>query len=108
MDLNASRQPTQPALDGVLIYRRAPNAQASTNGKGEIDINGGANLKLDGAVYAPTSWVTMSGGGATSPASCNIFVVHSLEFRGNSNLSTEGCSRYGTATSSMRVAKLVE
>ena len=86
VDLNAGRQTAQPLLDGVLLYRHAPNAQPNQNGKGEIDINGGANVRLDGAIVAPTSWVTMGGNGATDPESCNVFVVHSMEFRGNANL----------------------
>ena len=106
--LNASAQPTQPALDGVLLYRHAPNATAAQNGKGEIDINGGANLRLDGAIVAPTSWVTVGGNAATDPRSCNVFVVHSIEFRGTSNLGAEGCKLYGTNTAVPRMARLVE
>ena len=68
----------------------------------------GNNVKLDGAILAPTSWVTMGGSGATSPDSCNLFIVHSMEFRGNSNLSTAGCALYGTATSTPRMPRLVE
>lgn len=41
-----------------------------------------------------------------TPSSCNVFVVYSPEFTGNTTLTTEGCARYGAATSSMRVAKL--
>ena len=108
IDLNASAQPTQPDLDGVLIYRHAPYATAAQTGKGEIDINGGANVRLDGAVVAPTSWVTMAGNGATDPQSCTIFVVHSMEFRGNTNLGVGGCDLYGTKTSVPRMARLVE
>jgi Flp pilus assembly protein TadG len=108
IDLNASAQPTQPDLDGVLIYRHAPYATAAQTGKGEIDINGGANVRLDGAIVAPTSWVTMGGNGATDPKSCNVFVVHSMEFRGNANLSAAGCDFYGTNTAVPRMARLVE
>jgi Flp pilus assembly protein TadG len=108
IDLNAGRQTAQPLLDGVLIYRHAPNAQANQNGKGEIDINGGANVRLDGAIVAPTSWVTMGGNGATDPTSCNVFVVHSMEFRGNAHLSAAGCDFYGTRTTVPRMPRLVE
>ncbi len=108
IDLNASQQSSEPALDGVLLYRHAPNAQASQNGKGEIDINGGANVRLDGAIVAPTSWVTMGGNAATDPKSCNIFVVHSIEFSGGSSLSAEGCHLYGAAASAPRVPRLVQ
>jgi Flp pilus assembly protein TadG len=108
VELKAGRQGAQPILDGVLLYRHAPNAQANQSGKGEIDINGGANVRLDGAIVAPTSWVTMGGGGATDPRSCNIFVVHSMQFRGNSNLSAAGCDLYGTKTSTPRIPRLVE
>lgn len=106
--LNASRQAKVPELDGVLIYRRAPNATPNQNGHGEIDINGGANVRLDGAIVAPTSWVTMGGNGATDPRSCNNFVVHSMEFRGTSNLSVSGCSLFGTATNTPRMPRLME
>jgi hypothetical protein len=108
VDLNAGRQTAQPLLDGVLIYRLAPYAQASQDGKGEIDINGGANVRLDGAIVAPTSRVTMGGSGATDPASCNVFVVHSMKFRGNSSLSAAGCDFYGTRTTVPRIPRLVE
>ena len=106
--LNASRQTAQPLLDGVLIYRHAPGAQANQVGKGEIDINGGASLKLDGAIVAPTSWLTMAGGGRTDPAACNLFVVHSVEFRGNSSLSAGGCKNFGVKDMLPRMPRLVE
>ena len=108
VNLHASRQSTAPTLDGVVIYRRAPNAVPNQSGKGDIDINGGANLRLDGAIVAPTSWVTMGGNGATDPRSCNNFAVHSMEFRGNSNLSVSGCGLYGTATNTPRMPRLME
>jgi hypothetical protein len=106
--LKAGRQTAQPLLDGVLVYRLAPYAQPSQNGKGEIDINGGAAVRLDGAIVAPTSRVTMGGSGATDPTSCSIFVVHSMEFLGNSNLSAAGCDLYGTKTSTPRMPRLLE
>lgn len=108
IDLNASRQTAQPLLDGVLIYRHAPNAQAIQTGKGEIDINGGARIRLDGAIVAPTSWMTMGGSGSTDPTSCNIFLVHSAEFRGNSSLSTGGCESLGVKSMLPRMPRLVE
>lgn len=106
--LNAGRQLLQPAFDGVLIYRHAPGAVASQNGKGEIDINGGANLRLNGAVVAPTSWVTMGGNAATGPDTCTVFISHSMSFSGTSNLSVEGCDMYGTKTGVPRMPRLVE
>lgn len=105
--LNASTQTAQPLLDGVLIYRHAPNAQPSQNGKGEIDINGGANVRLDGAIVAPTSWMTMSGGGSTDPTSCNLFLVHSVEFRGNSEMGVQGCKSLGVKDSLPRMPRIV-
>ena len=65
-------------------------------------------MRLDGAIVAPTSWVTMGGSGATDPTSCNVFVVHSMEFRGNANLSAAGCDLYGTQTTVPRIPRLVE
>jgi Flp pilus assembly protein TadG len=108
VDLNAGRQAAQPLLDGVLLYRHAPNAQPNQSGKGEIDINGGANVRVNGAIVAPTSWVTMGGSGATDPESCTVFVVHSMEFRGNANLGVAGCGLYGTQTGVLRIPRLVE
>jgi hypothetical protein len=108
IDLHAGKQPSEPRLDGVLIYRHAPDAQPSQNGRGEIDINGGATMKLNGAIVAPTSWVTMAGSGATDPNACNVFIVHSMEFRGNTGLSAEGCHFYGTDAGMPRIPRLVE
>ncbi len=107
IDLSAGDQSVD-VLDGVLIYRHAPNAQPSQTGHGEIDINGGASMKLNGAIVAPTSWVTMGGNGATDPTACNIFVVHSMEFRGTSNLSAQGCNLYGTKTDVPRIVRLTQ
>lgn len=108
IDLHAGLQPLQTRLDGVLIYRQPSNAATSTNGKGEININGSAKVKLDGAIVGTDSRVTMSGSGATSDKSCNIFVVHSMEFSGNSELSAAGCDLYGTKRSEPRMPRLVQ
>ena len=108
IDLNASLQPSQSALDGVLIYRHNPGGTPSTTANGDISILGGGNVRLDGAVVGPTSSLTMGGNGATDPASCNVLVVASAELRGTSNLSVAGCGRYGTMTSVPRMARLVQ
>jgi hypothetical protein len=108
IDLNASLQPAQTALDGVLIYRHKSGGTPSTTANGDISIQGGANVRLDGAVVGPTSSLTMTGNGATDPASCNVFVVASAEFKGTSNLSVAGCGHYGTTTSVPRMARLVK
>jgi hypothetical protein len=108
IDLNASLQPTMPALDGVLIYRHDPNGTPAATSRAEIKITGGAGLRLDGAVVAPTSAMSMGGNAATSPDTCNIFVVATVEFQGNASLSADGCDMYGTARNTPRIPRLVQ
>lgn len=106
IELNASSQPTQPELNGVVIYRHNPGGSPAN--KAEIDFSAGATVKLNGAVVAPNSGMSMGGNSATSPQSCNIFVVATTEFKGNTHLSAEGCDMYGTARNVPRIARLVE
>lgn len=108
--LNASVQ-TTTALNGVLFYRHDPNGQVrgrGNNGKCDFDAGAGATLRLDGAIVAPNSCASMGGNSATDPNSCNVFVVASMEFSGNSSLSAEGCRFYGTETPTPRIVRLVE
>lgn len=108
--LNASRQ-ADPALDGVLIYSHDPNGQQSGNGGGrnDIDFNAGSTVRLDGAVVSFTSRLRFTGGAATDADSCTVFVVASMELKGNSglNLAASGCGLYATKTSAPRIARLL-
>lgn len=108
--LNASRQ-RDPALDGVLIYSHDPNGHQSGSGGGrnDIDFNAGSNVRLDGAIVSFTSRLRLTGGAATYPDSCTMFVVASMELKGNSalNLAAEGCDLYATKASATRIARLV-
>ena len=110
IDLNAGSQSSDPALDGVLIYRHDPKGQPAQGSHGEIDFHAGATVNLDGAVVAPTTHVTMGGNAATDPQgrSCNIFVVGTIDFSGGSSLSAAGCDMYGTKASVPRIPRLVQ
>lgn len=108
--LNASRQ-ADPALDGVLIYSHDPNGHQSGNGGGrnDLDFNAGSNVRLDGAVISFTSRLRFTGGAATDANSCTLFVVASMELKGNAslNLAAAGCSLYATKTPTPRIARLM-
>lgn len=109
--LNASRQ-ADSSLDGVLIYSHDPYGTQSGNGGGrnDIDFNAGSRVRLDGAVVSFTSRLRLTGGAATDANSCTVFVVASMELKGNSglNLAAAGCDLYGTKTSATRIPRLVQ
>lgn len=104
--INASRQLSEPDLDGVAIYRHHPNGTPGNNA--EIDFGAGATVDINGAVVAPTSAMSMGGNAAAGPTSCNMFVVASAEFKGGTSLGAAGCDLYGTKTSTPRMARLVQ
>jgi hypothetical protein len=122
--LNASVQTSEARLNGVVIWRHNPNGVPNNS---DIDLSGGANMRLDGALVAPTSGMTMGGNSAAGGSStgsgkkscipaasnppkpvCNMFVVGSMEMKGNTSLSVSGCSSYGTSPNAARIARLVE
>jgi hypothetical protein len=94
--------------DNVVFYL-APGVQFRFNGTATIDfsapstgpfagililgdrdsvnvshlINGNAGSQLDGAIYAPSSHLTLSGNAATSGNGCTQIVTGTVEFTGN-------------------------
>ena len=106
VDLFAGRQPLHPDLDGVVIYRQ-PSRNGTSQGTG-IDVSAGATLNLDGAVVGSDTRVTMGGNSSTGDQRCNVFIVASMDFSGNSNLSAQGCDLIGTKTSASRMVRLVQ
>ncbi len=138
--LNASAQPLERRLDGVVIWRHNPGGTPDNT---DIDLRGGADLRLDGALVAPTSGISLGGNSAAAGAStssgkssksggdqgtkpscnqadavadptklpkpvCNLFVVGSMELRGNTSLAVDGCSDYNAELGTPRIARLVE
>jgi Flp pilus assembly protein TadG len=87
--LNLS-SPASGTYKGVLFYRdrRASNI--------EIKINGGAESRLTGALYFPTSDITYAGH-ADMRVECLQMVGQILKFRGSANISNQ-CPTNGSAS----------
>lgn len=83
--------PTSGTYQNVLFYRdrRAANV--------EIKINGGSDMAIQGALYFPTSDVTITGG-AGFQTRCLQIIGQILRFRGNSNIENS-CPQGGSAAS---------
>ncbi len=69
-------------------------------------------MRLNGALVAPTSGMSMGGNSDSAPGGdkprCNVFVVASMELKGNTSLSAAGCDTYGTNVNQPRIARVVE
>jgi len=92
---------------GLIIYR---DARASNNGpQNEVQLNGGASMRLTGAVYLPTSDVQVNGNSGTNYSSCMAIIGYALNFSGNSDtrVDVSGCTGV-TDVPAVRVARLVE
>lgn len=66
---------------GVLFYR---DTRATNNN--DVTINGGAASSLSGAMYFPTTSVTINGNSST--AGCTLIVASVMSFSGNGSTST--------------------
>ncbi len=85
----APSDPTHPFV-GVLIYqdRRATSTQANK-------LNGGSNMTLTGAIYAPAQPAEWSGNNGSATASCTRLIARSITFIGNSFFNNAGCAEMG-------------
>ena len=77
------------ALNGVLIDDQAQN-DANPN-KIAVNINGGGNVKLGGAMYFPHADVSWGGTAANDLTTCSMVIANTLTINGNAYLSTNGC-----------------
>jgi hypothetical protein len=108
-DLRAPTTPLIPgfaASDGLLFYR---DARATNNGpQKEVQLNGGASLRLNGGMYFPTSDVVMNGR-ADVESTCLSLVGFRLSFSGTSDtdLDVSGCQGYAPYPT-IRTVRLVE
>jgi Flp pilus assembly protein TadG len=77
LDLSA---PTSGPYEGLLIF-------GSRNSTGvSHTINGNVGSTLDGAIYAPTSHLTVSGSAQTSANGCTQFVTGTVTFTGSGSI----------------------
>ncbi|HYG48557.1 MAG TPA: Tad domain-containing protein [Allosphingosinicella sp.] len=85
---------------GVLFYRdrRAANI--------EIKINGGAESKLTGALYFPTSDITFAGN-AGMETNCLQMVGQKLKFRGGATITNECLDEFGADSFKQTVVRLI-
>lgn len=92
--------PDSGTYKGVLFYRdrRASNI--------EIKINGGANSKLSGAMYFPTSDITYAGN-SSMDVECLQMVGQKLKFRGGATITNNCSSNPGAGGFNQVVIRLV-
>ena len=93
--------PTTGPTQGLIFFqdRQAPAGGANT-------FNGGANLRLSGAVYFPNQTVTFTGGASTSENGCTQLIAGSLNFEGGSVFGMN-CDRTGVKLAGGRPPRLV-
>ena len=98
-DLTLS-SPDSGEYKGVLFYRdrRASNI--------EIKINGGADMAFTGAMYMPSSDITLTGA-AGMDVDCLQMVGQKLKFRGNASISNECPANSGADSFRQVVVRLV-
>jgi hypothetical protein len=106
------RGPTAPLVpghsesSGLLFYR---DARATNNGsQKEVQLNGGATLKLNGGMYFPTSDLVMNGNSDVG-STCLSLVAYRLSFSGNTDtdLDVSGCVGFAPYPT-IRTVRLVE
>jgi hypothetical protein len=103
----ASLVPGVPEGRGVLLYR---DARATNNGpQNELKLNGGADMRLEGAIYLPTSDVQVNGNSGASSSGCMPIVGFALSFSGTADtrVDVSGCGN-AVPRPQLRVARLVE
>ncbi|MBX9701436.1 MAG: hypothetical protein K2X74_18525 [Acetobacteraceae bacterium] len=99
--------PGVPEGKGVVLYR---DGRASNNGpQNEVRLNGGASMRLIGAIYLPTSDVQVNGNSGANYSSCMPIVGYALSFSGTADTWVD-VSECGTTTPvpQLRTARLVE
>lgn len=93
------KAPTSGSLSGLAIFVDRTETQ-------EYKFNGGANIEIVGAIYAPNAKVTMNGSvDSSSAGECNQVIGGRVEFTGSASFDTD-CSSSGTA--SIKVAESIQ
>lgn len=88
-----------------LLFVQDPRA-TSSSGPGINRFNGGAEMKLTGALYFPAEELNFSGN--SNMTSCIEVVARTVKFTGNTRLDVSGCSSTGTAPIQVTAARIVE
>jgi Flp pilus assembly protein TadG len=88
--------PSSGTYSGDLIFQNPTDTKA-------IAINGGSSTTFDGAIYAPSSMMTVSNGAGSILAD---IVAQTLTIQGGANISSPSASSFGTLM--LSVAKLAE
>jgi len=74
-------------LNGVLIDDQAPN---KSNNK--VNVNGGGNVQLGGAMYFPHVDVSWGGTAANTNTTCAEVIANTVTITGNAYMSTQNCA----------------
>jgi hypothetical protein len=95
--------PTSGELEGIALYRQRTAANDAAK---PVKINGGADLKITGAIYMPGTdiWV---GGNADFDTTCLQVIGRILTFKGGGTISNE-CANTGVKTTARPTIRLVE
>ena len=82
--------------EGILFYQ---DLTAPGTPQQNISFNGGADMSLDGVIYAPYGDINMSGGASAAP-SCMKLYGYTVEFSGNTHVGNDEtvCSAIGIST----------
>src|SRR5690606_7070363 len=72
--------PTSGPYAGVLVFGSRDSTGVSHT------INGNLGSTMDGAIYAPTSHLTVSGSAQTSSTGCTQFVTGTVTFTGSGSI----------------------
>ncbi len=97
-----------PIFDGVAIYR---DHRAPSKGNPEVQINGGQNVRLGGALLFPSADVQFNGNSNVNNNSCAVLVAGSITLTGNSGYSLasdQACAQRNTRVPQLQVVRLIE
>ena len=89
--------PSSGTYSGIVVFQDAADTQA-------ISIQGGSNTSFNGAIYAPSSNVTLGNGSGTA-IGADLF-AKTLTMNGGGTLSSTATANFGTLNIS--VAKITE
>jgi Flp pilus assembly protein TadG len=101
--------PDDPDLNGVLFFRD-PRATSNSTSNPAVQINGGADTKLSGAMYFPQSYVKFNGNASATGSTCTALIAGTLDFNGTADtyVDVSSCATYGAAVPQVQVVRLVE
>ena len=83
----------EPSCSGLLFYQDP--AFADTKKNMGATITAGASANLTGAIITPATNVSYTG---NSGSSCTLIVSDTIQFTGNSTMTTTGCASAGVST----------